>query len=176
MGVAWMDQKRRWIKREWSTPALVRADLRQPLGDWIGTFPWDWWVTLTFTDWIHPERAAQRYDLWARALQEETGRVMPHARATEWQKRGVLHFHALLYNVRRSTNRLKWCRRWEWIGGGHARIVPYDREKRAAYYLGKYLVKGETVEMLTFGAPTWRPDDVRITGPAATLPARETTT
>jgi hypothetical protein len=48
-----------------------------------------------------------------------------------------------------------------------ARISDYDRDKRAAYYLGKYLVKGAAVEFLTFGTRMEPPDDVRLI-PSAT--------
>jgi hypothetical protein len=130
---------------------------------------------MTFAVWVHPNQAVQRYDEWARVLQLETGTTMQHARALEYQKRGVVHFHALIWGVKRATHRETWQRKWEEIGGGWCAIYPYDRTKDARYYLGKYLVKGGEVDLLRFGKSNWRPDDVRITaGVTAATPGRST--
>lgn len=162
MPTAWMNQAKRRMAREARTPPLARPDLRDPWGDFLAARPWDWWTTMTFAVWIHPDQAAQRYDEWARQLQAETGTTMQHARALEWQKRGVLHFHALIWGVKRSTHRATWMQKWEEIGGGWCQIYSYDRDQAARFYLGKYAVKGGEVDLLTVGVTSWRPDDVRI--------------
>ena len=143
-------------------PEPHRPDLRADYGAWLGRFPWDWYGTFTFADDIYPDRGAQRYITWAEALQLEVDQVMTHARALEFQKRGVVHFHALIWNVKRRTMRKEWERKWEEIGGGFAAIYPYDRSRGAIYYLGKYVAKNGEVDMLTFGQLKGRPDDRRI--------------
>jgi len=142
---------------------VSRPDLTEPYGAWIARLPWDWWATFTFAVWIHAERAGQKYDVWAAELQEETGNPMRHARALEYQKRGVVHFHALIYGVNRRTRRKTWEQRWEETGEGWCAIYPYDRARAASFYLGKYAVKGGEIDHLTFGESLWRPDDIRIT-------------
>lgn len=171
MAKAWMIQKRRWMARDARTPTIARPDLREPWGDLLGMSPWDWWATMTFAVWIHPDQAAQRYAEWARQLQVETGGLMRHARALEYQKRGVVHFHALIWGVKRGTHRKTWEQKWDEIGGGWCAIYPYDRDQGARFYVGKYLVKGGEVDLLRFGESAWRPDDVRITGGVTAAPA-----
>lgn len=157
-----MQQKKRWLARDARTPSVARPDLREPYGEWIAAQPWDWWATFTFAVWLHPDQAAQRYTEWARQLQAETETVMRHARALEYQRRGVPHFHSLIWGVKRRTKRKAWEEKWEEIGGGWCAIYPYDRDKPASFYLGKYAVKGGEIDHLSVGESLWRPDDVRI--------------
>jgi len=157
-----MQQKRRWIARDAGTPHIARPDLTEPWGTWLGSKGWDWYATMTFGVWIHPDQAAQRYDEWARQLYAEVGQPMEHARALEWQKRGVVHFHALIWNVRRSTTRKAWEAKWEEIGEGWCAVYPYDRARGARFYLGKYVSKGGEVDLLKYGPELARPDDVRL--------------
>lgn len=157
-----MQQKRRWQRREWLNPEKRRPELGPEYGQWLTTRPWDWYATFTFREWIHPEWGAQLYDAWATRLAQDAGRVMTHARALEYQRRGVVHFHSLIWNVGEHQRRFKWMQMWESMGGGISRIYEYDRAKGAAYYVGKYLTKGGEIDYLTFGASSFRPDDVRI--------------
>jgi len=117
---------------------------------------------MTFAVWIHPDQAQQRYTEWARQLHAEVGQPMQHARALEWQKRAVVHFHALIWNVRRRTGRIAWQVKWEEIGGGWCAIFPYDRARGARFYLGKYVSKGGEVDLLSLPESAARPDDVRL--------------
>jgi hypothetical protein len=122
-------------------------------GDWLGEFTWDWFVTLTFPDVIHPEQAAKRHARWTRALEKYERRRVRQARALEYQKRGVIHYHALLWGVRPDTRRLDWMDAWHAIAEGHARIVQYDPALGAAHYLAKYVTKGGEIDLL---GPWWR--------------------
>lgn len=164
MAKAWMNQKRRWQQRAWLHPEPHRPELARPYGDFLATLPWDWYGTFTFAEWLHPERAAQIYEGWAARLQVEVAQKMTHARALEYQKRGVVHFHSLIWNVGRKTNRFEWMKTWETMGGGISRIYLYDRTKGAAHYLPKYVVKNGEVDILTFGKLKGRPDDRRLGG------------
>jgi len=157
-----MQQKKRWLARDARTPTVARPTLTEPYGAWIAGQSWDWWATFTFAVWIHPDTAAQKYNRWAVDLQAETGTVMRHARALEYQRRGVVHFHALIWGVKRRTSRKGWQEKWEEIAEGWCAIYPYDRTRHASFYLGKYAVKGGEVDHLTFGESSFRPDDVRI--------------
>lgn len=163
MAKGWMLQKRRWQVRELRNPDRWRPELTGPYGDLLETLPWDWWATFTFAGWIHPDQARQRYERWSVELADETGLQMVHARALEWQLRGVVHFHALIWGVKRRTRRKAWEERWREIGDGWAMLRPYERSRGARYYLGKYTVKGGEVDILRFGESAWQPDDVRIT-------------
>lgn len=158
----WMQQARRRQLRDAREPHVTRPELKDAWGEWLGRREWDWFVTLTFAAAIQPWLAARVYDAWARSLQAEVGRPMVHARALEWQKRGVLHFHALVWNVARRTRRDAWAARWQSISGGFARIEEYERQEPGRFYLGKYVSKGGGLDLLRYGDEPAHPDDVRL--------------
>ena len=62
--------------------------------------------------------------------------------ATEWFKtRECPHFHLLMGNLD-GVRRDKWWQVWfTWYGRN--RVLPYDKEKGAGYYLTKYVIKEE---------------------------------
>lgn len=166
MTTAWLNQKRRWAGRDRLNPEPHRRDLWPEYGRFLTTRAWDWFGTFTFAVWIHPDQAARRYDRWARQLQKANGGEMEHARAMEWQKRGVVHFHALISNVSKDIARAAWMTEWEDIGQGFARIYDYNPDQGAAYYLGKYVTKGGEMDLLRYGPPPPRAKRTR-TGRAA---------
>jgi len=57
----------------------------------------------------------------------------------ELQRRGVPHWHLLVANVG-DQRRMSWVD-WWFDHYGIARILPYQEELGARYYLGKYLTK-----------------------------------
>jgi len=57
----------------------------------------------------------------------------------ETQARGTPHWHMLVDNVA-GQRRMSWLD-WWYDRYGIARILPYDRQLGARYYLGKYLTK-----------------------------------
>jgi hypothetical protein len=71
---------------------------------------------------------------------------------TEWQRRGAVHFHALLLNVR-GLRRLDLKDYWERCG--FARVVAYDPMRGANYYLGKYLFKADGPVIVSRGLSKW---------------------
>lgn len=155
MAGAWLTQKRRWMARDRCSPEPVRPDLQHPMGNWLGTFPWNWYATMTFADTIHPEQAARRWARWVRDLEERQRQRIRWARALEYQKRGVIHYHALVwFGGADEARRLTGMDRWEEIGAGYARIVQYDSALGATHYLGKYIAKGGEIDL---GGKWWRP-------------------
>lgn len=120
-----------------------------------------WFVTLTFKDYIHENRARQLAKSWIYSLNDgfkahvlkEVGKGVHGLKwvvAQEWQKRHVIHFHILIFGVRLGIlSRKRWENRWmgmsyEVAGTvyrpcGFARI--YDARKKAAPYLAKYVGK-----------------------------------
>jgi hypothetical protein len=87
---------------------------REALRDaWIallGRWEWEWFCTFTFRDLVHPEAADKRF----RVLISQANRVLwgvrwyqrrqglRWVRALEYQKRDVIHYHALLAGVQDS--------------------------------------------------------------------------
>lgn len=128
--------------------------------EWLSSFDWQWFVTFTFKEAIHPEAADKLYRVWINKLNraiygpkwskrpEEKG--VKHVRALEWQKRGVLHYHALVANTGIET-RERWATEWQKLAedskAGFIKIDQYDEQKGgAAAYLSKYVTKGGQID------------------------------
>jgi hypothetical protein len=127
------------------------------LGDHAGG--WDWWVSLTFRDferqgtwtrpgWAFTSSAWDKWLLYIREMQFQSCPLddLPHRKPITWVRcreqqkgRGIDHFHALLAGVldlRRDAAWSFWFRKY-----GIARILPYNRNLGAGYYLCKYVTK-----------------------------------
>lgn len=71
--------------------------------EFLGRWHWDWFVTVTFCDAVNPWVADKRFRLWIKQANREVygrrwhknGEGTQWIRAAEYQRRGVLHFHAL---------------------------------------------------------------------------------
>lgn len=112
--------------------------------------PWEWFATLTFRDPADP-----RFPGWTRvgwksahnALNRFNGALVTEMQyinptwvaCMELQKRGVPHWHMLVSGVE-DQRHMNWVD-WWWDRYGIARILPYQQELGARYYLGKYLTK-----------------------------------
>jgi len=123
----------------------------QAFGEWIdGMASWEWYATLTFRDpqnpelpnwtkvgWIAAHNALKKLN---NALVMELNYINPlWVAVMELQRRGVPHWHALVANVA-DQRRMSWVD-WWYEHYGIARILPYQQELGARYYLGKYLTK-----------------------------------
>jgi len=116
--------------------------------------PFELYSTFTFREEVHPEQADRRFNRYIRYINEELfgrryrekGKGIYYVRALEVQKRGVLHFHALMGGGVRRLRRLTLMDRW-YEHNGIARIQPYDASKGAKGYLSKYVYKGGEVEL-----------------------------
>src|SRR5882724_4009699 len=137
--------------------ACATAAERQALRDaWIallGRWQWEWFCTFTFRDLVHPEAADKRF----RVLISQANRVLygtmwykrrqglRWVRALEFQKRDVIHYHALLAGVE-DLRRLFWMDRWHELAG-YARIEPIESAAAVSRYVSKYVVKGGEIDL-----------------------------
>jgi len=101
-------------------------------------------ATLTFKSEVSERKANRMVGRWlARAsqgLQDKGGGSLKSFCATEWQKRGVIHYHLLLTGHDTGLiSRKRLESRWTAIGGGIARC--YDATEECAAYLAKYTSK-----------------------------------
>ena len=126
------------------------GDFADELGNRKGG--WDWFATLTFRDppvkeqnrgWtkIGMAYSKRACDAFLNKVGDMRGMRDEHwMRAREFQKdRGVPHYHLLIGgvdNVRRDEAWEWWFKRY-----GFARILPYEAEKGARFYLCKYITK-----------------------------------
>lgn len=136
---------------------------------------WQWFGTFTYKDPIHPEASDKQFRFWTRMLDAAHGitkkapatapdRLM-WTRGLEWQKRGVLHYHALIrcvpWPLQCQRHRTYAENLWREISGGFAKIKIAASEDVLAY-VTKYSVKGGEVDFspnfeLPDGRDTSRP-------------------
>ena len=148
-----------------TVPASATFTERQALREaWVallGRWQWEWFCTFTFHDLVHPEAADKRF----RVLISQANRVLygvrwaKHGaglrwvRALEYQKRDVIHYHALIAGVQ-DLRRLYWMDRWHELAG-YARIEPVESAAAVSRYVSKYVVKGGEIDL---GGPLVPPD------------------
>lgn len=111
-----------------------------------------WFVTQTFKSYVNPLTAVRMNEQWIARLNVAIGgHRLRWVRATEWQRRQVIHFHQLvLVCDSELPSRKRWEHRWKSVGGGLSRI--YDADRKAAPYLAKYLNKRLGGELQMGGA------------------------
>jgi hypothetical protein len=122
----------------------------EELGSEVGG--WDWFATMTFRDpdnpqypnwtkpgWSYAQRALRH---WADQLSSDRlGKSQPvWVAMMEYQHwRGVPHWHALVARTG-DERRMDWVD-WWYEHYGIARVLEYDHNLGARYYLAKYLTK-----------------------------------
>lgn len=128
-----------------------------------------WFVTLTFRDYTHEDRAFEMARAWVakvrQALSSAGGDGLKIVCAKEWQQREVVHFHLLMVGMGLSSlSRKRWEARWMAAGGGFARV--YDAQAKAAPYLAKYSNKTRGGDVQVWGAlrGTQTPRSVQLVG------------
>jgi len=135
-------------------PALKSAALRDAWIAFLSPYRWEWIGTFTFRDGaVHPERADKLFrvfiskanrDLfgprWARK-----GVGISWARGLEYQRRGTIHYHALLSG----TGALRrWIYKEIWFElAGIARIEQPRFHQRVLRYITKYVVKDGEIDL-----------------------------
>ena len=122
---------------------MVRSVLRNAWGDFLsGVVAWDWFLTLTFREPVPSFRAYRLFAKFCREIEKAAGQPIAWFRGDEYGPRGGrLHLHALMANVAH-LRRLDWMDWWERLAG-FARITAFDNRRGAAYYVAKYVTKGQ---------------------------------
>jgi hypothetical protein len=127
----------------------MNSELKQAWGEWLGELcDWDWFVTMTLKNpkgiptWDKPGFASAK-----RAWGEFTKKSRPALGELKWVRmfeiqpwRGVPHVHALVGNTDPSVRRMDLVD-WAWERWGIARVLEYDHELGARFYLTKYVTK-----------------------------------
>jgi len=167
-------RERRFIER-WRERYNQNEDRERRFMHWVSFIKeldrrigFEWWVTLTFRGPVHTEAALKCLGRWEHKINRKVygvrytrrGEGISSIVAIEYQKRGVLHFHALTGGTKlpprrgpleadhlhvrddgvREFRRLTAMDWWEDMAG-IARIYPYRRAGGAEEYVSKYVVK-----------------------------------
>jgi len=134
---------------------LSSDELTQAWQDLLGRWRWDWFATLTFKDVVHPEKAEKLFCVWISKINRRLygprwfkhGKGIRWVRSLEFQRRGVIHFHALLGGDGLShLHRLSWMDEWDKLAG-FARIEPPRSSEAVRAYCAKYVVKGGEIDL-----------------------------
>jgi len=133
-------------------------DLRAAWANYLASYPWQWFVTLTFKDEIHPESARKKFGRWIDYVNRQAygSRYRKRTKGVFWalasepQKRGVLHYHVLVGDVEDLNNRVSRGdarNRWYDIEG-IGRVDPITHRMGAVTnYVSKYIAKGGDIEL-----------------------------
>lgn len=140
------------------TSLLCKAAVRDGYIELCGRYCWDWFCTMTFADPVHPESAAKRWRYWVSCLNRGIfGRHWQRTkhggvywvRSSEYQQRGVLHYHALMSAIADLNTlawRLSWMDNWGELAG-FAKIEAISDQVAAVKYVTKYVVKGGDIDI-----------------------------
>jgi len=120
-----------------------RKEVRDAFGDWLSTFPWDYFITVTFRFPRQPHTAISTVRQVARVIRRSnTGRLFL---GTELHINRTLHLHGLL-EARGGPTRFSrwqlWADLYERFGRSEVREV--QSREAVSLYVSKYVVKGLT--------------------------------
>ena len=122
-------------------------------------YRWHWFCTMTFRDYVHPEAADKRFRYFVSKLNrmllgprwhKKPSASVYWARGLEYQRRNVLHFHALLGCAAKDLNHHAIRKYWEAVWNemaGYARIDCVRSHKDAIRYVTKYVTKGGQIDL-----------------------------
>lgn len=113
--------------------------LSQHWGDWLKTFEWEAWGTMTlrYADPTH-EQMQRAWSRFVATLRREGERDLSFFVGHEVGAQGRIHLHCLLAGLQ-----LKRTSVWRWWHEryGRCEVKGYDPEKGAAHYISKYVTK-----------------------------------
>lgn len=125
---------------------------------------WTWYGHFTFRGYPHPESADKVWrkyvgdlnrQIFGKNFWKRKDEGVTWARGLEYQKRGSLHYHAIIGCVPDEVNtdlfRLAYKETWNELAG-FARVYPYERNKGAEFYMSK-------------SAYAWKRGEIDLGGP-----------
>ena len=130
--------------------------------DWVKGWQWEWFCTMTFRERVHPERAHKLWRWVVRGIDRELygpqvarrAEGLQWVRALEFQRRGVIHYHALARRTR-GYRRLTVMDLWKDVAG-YAKVEAVRNVESVSGYCSKYVVKGGDLDV-----GGWRSDEMR---------------
>ena len=122
-------------------------ELTQVWAQWCDnpSFHWTWFGHFTFRGFPHTETANKAFqkftniinsEIWGKKFYRNPVKRITWVRATEYQSRGSLHYHAIFGNIPASLDRFKFMDIWNEIAG-FSQIFLYEPSRGAEYYLSK---------------------------------------
>lgn len=135
-------------------------------GTWLDEFSWDLWCTLTFKEERSHASATRAFENFGKFIRNSGSPDAGWFFAHEVGRLGRLHLHALIGGIDPWTSRRAlW--RWWFRRYGRAQILPFDPDRGAAFYVAKYVTKGE-LSHYDIEPPTGRQGRLWTTPPGQT--------
>jgi hypothetical protein len=122
----------------------------------LSPYPFQWFCTFTFKTETHPEAADKLFRVWLNILnrtifgkrwRERAPGGVIWVRALEWQRRGVIHYHALILGLPGNQS-LELAQHFQsvWreeMGVGFSRIdlIKHGTQEAVSNYVSKYVTK-----------------------------------
>ena len=119
------------------------TNARDSWAQYLNTFPWDWFATLTFSKRISTRIAFKMFNKWKIMLKKAVGNKIFYFMVIEKPrfKGDNVHFHIFMNGVK-AENPDVWKQRWLEIAGV-SDIKPYDNTQGATYYISDKIVFNE---------------------------------
>ena len=149
----------RWRLNDWRN--IQREQACESWADWLKDDRWNWqhFVSITFKKDIHPEQANKYFKRWIKKINQgiygerfrRHGHGITWVMGLEYQRRGVIHFHALFSGLPDWWDRYWAAVVWESLAEncGWIRIKPY--RVGAPRYVSKYISKGGELDVFVGG-------------------------
>jgi hypothetical protein len=117
--------------------ALERRDLARAAGCWLNDHAWDFFATLSFREPMRQSDADRLFrSVWIRRLDWHAKQANAWAQVTSSDEAEIrVHIHALVDSRGRLSSRILESA-WSF---GHTRIVRFDPQRGAAFYLANHL-------------------------------------
>lgn len=133
-------------------------ELADTWGEFLEPYNWDWFATFTFKDCTHPESAGKVHDNFIHKLNrdcygqqywKDKSKSVFYARGTEWQRRGVIHYHELIGGIPDFIRMSKYVNWWKAHVAPQVVIERYDASKGGRFYMAKsaYTFKRGEIDM-----------------------------
>lgn len=131
------------------------------MGQWLSTFAWDLFVTLTLKVYFTPKQLEWLFVNFLSKLNKDIAYFWAIERH---RNRGVPHLHALIGNIRDIDQRLDleiWAERY-----GRCQVENYNPQKGANFYVVKYistprLIAWDVSDSLRY-LPKVKPEEVEL--------------
>jgi hypothetical protein len=123
----------------------VPVKLTEKFGEWLNEFYWDTWLTLTFADRHMTKdayRARVKMEKWLYdSFQTATNPISHMLGVEKFRFTDYCHIHALVRGLGHIPYQEVGHSWKDKFGGGMERVVGYERDKGANYYITKYTTK-----------------------------------
>lgn len=128
----------------------VHVPLFKEYGEMIGKSDPSHYLIFTSRSYLTCKEAWRKFNRWKRAIAKAMRRKIEYLFIYDRQHRDEPHIHAFLVGAE-GMDTVRWANRWKEMVGKVKKLVPYDPNKGARFYLGKKLLRDDCEVILSRG-------------------------